>query len=443
MPRGIFRLKQVYEEQLSGQWSTKGDVWISPSPFSAPSPVPFGYWTGGRNPSTETAGITTIDRLDFSNDSANTLSKGSFSSVVQQHAATSSSVFGYLTGGIDSSPGSKSFVQRLDFSNDTSQMSLRGPLSYSIYTHSSVGNINFGYVAGGYDGGALSTVSRIDYGNDTATSVVKGPLSESEDYLTATGNQSFGYITGGGSTSNGRSTVIRIDYGNDTATASPKGPLSVPLHGHNASSNSSFGYFAGGSTPSNSFSTTVTRIQYSNDTATASTKGPINGNSIYYQYHSATSNQNFGYHAGYNQGILSKIDYSNDTANAAVAGGTLSHGYGGSTSRYDSAALSRKALGLPDTSNILPVATNFGYFGGGSSLSSIDRIDYTNDTATAVAKGPLSVARDDAAGTGNSLFGYFGGGEPGPKSTVDRIDYSNDTATAVAKGPLSAARAGI
>ena len=161
MPRGIFRLKQVYEEQLSGQWSTKGDVWISPSPFSAPSPVPFGYWTGGRNPSTETAGITTIDRLDFSNDSANTLSKGSFSSVVQQHAATSSSVFGYLTGGIDSSPGSKSFVQRLDFSNDTSQMSLRGPLSYSIYTHSSVGNINFGYFAGGYDGGALSTVSRI------------------------------------------------------------------------------------------------------------------------------------------------------------------------------------------------------------------------------------------------------------------------------------------
>ena len=34
MSRGIFRLKQVYEEQLSGQWSTRGDVWLTPGPFS-------------------------------------------------------------------------------------------------------------------------------------------------------------------------------------------------------------------------------------------------------------------------------------------------------------------------------------------------------------------------------------------------------------------------
>jgi hypothetical protein len=40
------------------------------------------------------------------------------------------------------------------------------------------------------------------------------------------------------------------------------------------------------------------------------------------------------------------------------------------------------------------------------------------------------------AATGNSSFGYFGGGFPGPRSTVDRIDYSNDTATASPKGIL-------
>ena len=34
-------------------------------------------------------------------------------------------------------------------------------------------------------------------------------------------------------------------------------------------------------------------------------------------------------------------------------------------------------------------------------------------------------------------FGYFGGGSPGSLSTVDRIDYSNDTATASVRGPLS------
>ncbi len=37
-------------------------------------------------------------------------------------------------------------------------------------------------------------------------------------------------------------------------------------------------------------------------------------------------------------------------------------------------------------------------------------------------------------------YGYFGGGLSPIISTIDRIDYSNDTATALVKGPLSAAR---
>jgi hypothetical protein len=87
---------------------------------------------------------------------------------------------------------------------------------------------------------------------------------------------------------------------------------------------------------------------------------------------------------------------------------------------------------------------SYGYFGGGFvAISTVDRIDYSNDTATASPKGPLSAARGYLAATGNSSFGYFGGGTPGPRSTVDRIDYSNDTATASPKGPLSLARLGL
>ena len=52
----------------------------------------------------------------------------------------------------------------------------------------------------------------------------------------------------------------------------------------------------------------------------------------------------------------------------------------------------------------------------------------------------MSLSRKHLAATGNADFGYFGGGASPSKSTVDRLDYSNDTATAVAKGPLSAAR---
>jgi hypothetical protein len=40
----------------------------------------------------------------------------------------------------------------------------------------------------------------------------------------------------------------------------------------------------------------------------------------------------------------------------------------------------------------------------------VDRIDFSNDTATASSKGPLSAARYNLAATGNKYYGYFGGG---------------------------------
>ena len=56
-------------------------------------------------------------------------------------------------------------------------------------------------------------------------------------------------------------------------------------------------------------------------------------------------------------------------------------------------------------------------------------------------KGPLSSARYQLMGIGNKNFGYFAGGKPAPEtSRVERIDFSNDSPTAVAKGPLSQTR---
>jgi hypothetical protein len=50
---------------------------------------------------------------------------------------------------------------------------------------------------------------------------------------------------------------------------------------------------------------------------------------------------------------------------------------------------------------------------------------------------PLSLARSGLAATGNSNYGWFGGGSPGLTTTVDRIDFSNDSAAASVRGPLS------
>ena len=89
-------------------------------------------------------------------------------------------------------------------------------------------------------------------------------------------------------------------------------------------------------------------------------------------------------------------------------------------------------------------AQTHGWFGGGFSgsapLSTVDRIDFSNDLATASPRGPLSSARKALAATGNTNYGWFGGGSPGPLATVDRINFSNDSVSASVRSSLSSAR---
>ena len=94
----------------------------------------------------------------------------------------------------------------------------------------------------------------------------------------------------------------------------------------------------------------------------------------------------------------------------------------------------------------LKVDTSYGHFGGGANLSTIDRIDYSNDLAQ-TRRSFLTLGRTYLGATGNSNFGYFGGGSSTPGtpvySTVDRIDYANDTTTAIARGSLSTTFSGL
>ena len=79
---------------------------------------------------------------------------------------------------------------------------------------------------------------------------------------------------------------------------------------------------------------------------------------------------------------------------------------------------------------------------GGYWYSTVNRVTYATDTATASTRGPLSLARYGMGAAGNATDGWWGGGYASPDnhSTVDRITYATDTATAVARGPLSSAR---
>ena len=51
-------------------------------------------------------------------------------------------------------------------------------------------------------------------------------------------------------------------------------------------------------------------------------------------------------------------------------------------------------------------------------------------------RGPLSSAKNYLAAAGNTTDGWFGGADPYQPSTVSRITFATDTATASIRGPL-------
>ena len=86
-----------------------------------------------------------------------------------------------------------------------------------------------------------------------------------------------------------------------------------------------------------------------------------------------------------------------------------------------------------------------GYFGGGEpgARSTMEKVTYSSDTTAAVPGAALSVGRRGIAATGNSDAGYFGGGlSPGSAiySTMDKLTYSSDTTAEVPGAALSVAR---
>ena len=119
---------------------------------------------------------------------------------INSATGTGSDSFGYIGGGYgyNSPDGNRSKVERLDYNNDTANTVVKGSLTVARHYLQATGNNSFGYYAGGYNGSAnISTIDRLDYSNDTAAAVAKGPMTIIRQQFGAMGNQSFGYFGGG------------------------------------------------------------------------------------------------------------------------------------------------------------------------------------------------------------------------------------------------------
>ena len=87
-----------------------------------------------------------------------------------------------------------------------------------------------------------------------------------------------------------------------------------------------------------------------------------------------------------------------------------------------------------------PSQATAGWYAGGNtgSLSTVQRITFATDTATATVRGPLSAGTYDMGATGTLTYGWYGGGgNPNASTTVTRITFATDSAISTNRGPLN------
>ena len=416
---GIFKLGKVGIRQEKGTWSTASDVWLLASPVIVRE-SPFGYFAGGY------PALSSIRRIDYSSDTT-ILQRSSLTHNREQISGVASLSYGYFGAG--KHPGTNSTtVERIDFANDTLISVEKGPLATSTGNAAATGTKDYGYFGGGVEPGTpITTVQRIDYVNDTATAVEKGPLTQGRALLGATGNSNHGYWMGGWGTPSPsparRSTVDRIDYSSDTTATVAKGSLTATKYGVGSTGNANFGYCGGGNPGPYS---TVERVDYSNDTATALAKGPL---AAAMRYMSVTGNSSHGYWCEGHPGPIStinRIDYDNDTASISRGNGPNLH-YAAGLSAAANALASNFIATASNTGYIrdLPAGPAYGYWLGGyvpgNDKSTVDRLDFNSDTSTAAPKGPLTTAKRRHGACGNNNYGYIAGGEPSCATLVDGI----------------------
>ena len=431
---------------------------------------------------------TNLERIDFSNDNTISAIRGTVTAA-DRSGATSNASSGWFGGG-SLAPANTTFVStvsRVDFSNDLAIAVTRGPLSLARESVSGAGNASFGWFGGGFLAGPARTsvVDRIDFSNDLTAAVARGPLSITRDRTGATSNYvksvpSLQYPTQGLGTNealagygwftgfNPAVRVERIDFSNDSVAASLRGFMSAPFGQHGQTGNANYGWAAAGQSPLRSY---VHRIDHSNDSpATSSPRGPL---SLAKYALLAVGNANYGWMGGgFGRSGVDRIDFANDSPTSAIARSPLSsvrafgHGAGNANygwftggSPFPSGAFSsserldfandlvttsvRGNFNNPRERHGATSNANYAWVGAGgtggptpTSLTSIERIDFSNDSPAASSiRGNLLVTRDWPTATGNSSYGYWIGGIT---TNIERLDFSNDSPTsAINRGQMS------
>ena len=470
----------------------------------------FGYILGGVK-DTEQNGpkVSLVQRISYANDTASVSPKGPLGDIRGNHSAVPSGTNAYIAGGSTGEPTTpttyETTIERINFSNDTASTSSLGDMRATRTGHFGTGNTTSAYWSGGNAIGLPTTDAkkseRLDYSSDTSNTVYKGSTPIQLIGGGSAGSTTGGYFGGGTSTTPGvfYSSVYRLDYSSDTSSTVGKGNIGSDLFRVSACSsqgngltrqtvfsagNSStttvptgtnFAYFAGGVTNPTTYHSDIQAIDMKNDTVDTKNKASMNHPSPARSSMVAVGNNDNGYFCGgyhpaaYPSSFMSnfkRLDYSNDTARPIsiapsvfplnVSGGdgasNLTNGYlfggiGVNNSKFMRLQFSNETTTLMPSGatlfdNLLSCRVtgnqSYAWITGGyhfnptTTISVVERFDFSSDSAALSPHAALIKERDNHNASGNLNYGYFAGGQYTDYiSSIDRIDYSNDTVSQI------------
>jgi hypothetical protein len=428
-------------EESTGTFSSRPTVFsVAKYERSAVTSQYYAYFCCGAN--TSGSIITTIDRLDYANETLKTTPEVAPPRISQAQVSTSQ--FGYVAGG---TPGSVSTISRFTFSVET----FSTPNSSLLPGNREKVGVTKSYYGAHYVGGTPvnSIYSRLDFSTEM-NAVRPSVFPQIVSGLQGISNRFFGYYVGGNAPPLApiyQSSITRLDFSTESFATSPQ-VLSLRKNDLASFSLSKFGYFGGGYfTPVATHYSTVERFDFETEVDSALSGGlPVGVSRL------------TGIEGGY-----TKETYFKDVATVPVSSTTRRNGFGyfaggyvGASPAYSSSInsldfsidqFSPAAILPSETSSAAVVHNNYyAYVAGGDTASpapgqytltsNIVRYEYVGNTVSLIPT-KLPSARFELSGVSALTYGYFAGGIVSPipsrpfdarsfVSSIIRFDFTTE-----------------
>lgn len=440
----------------------------------------YGYFSGGRLPPATFTNLSTIDRIDFSTETISIPGRNLLG-LRSSHVGASSNTYGYFGGGYSVvSPATRTCsIERLDFSTET--VDLLGTSFATANTFAASSNsISYGYFGGGGTPLATSTTNfqRLDFYTNV-TSTPSGNLSSNRRFFDGVSGgiskvrrqpieitTQYGYFGGGYNITAPirRSIISRLDLTTEVSTNIPQ-TLTADRSNMSAAPGDTYGYYMGGINPTPAQVCTINRLDFSSEViSTPSTQlltargGAVSVTSPVSQFayttggSSPTPNnictiERFDFMTEVATNISAVTSLTGQYASAidGVFGGIFFGGQLTPTTfscrieriSYSSETISTYTAGLPAERYNTATTGNsmFGFVGGGNVpvgaiTNTINRVDLITDTTITSPANTLQQTRRGNIGASNWAFGYYAGGSTPPNvylSNIDRLDFTTET----------------